>query len=135
MPDLAWVIAQVVHLLMDGLPAEFLDLPFGRNSWPPDVQNAHSILSEAYRHARQLTELEDPDPLRVAFHINKISTDVIHVLEALESYNDDTRTLPSAWLHDAAILLGELVKKLRASQQMSGLRWFFIRATILWCVL
>jgi hypothetical protein len=107
------------------LPDNFLDLPFQQEAWPTDVQNAHVILCEAYRHAYRLTDLEDPDPLQLAFHINQISTDAIRILQGLESHHSEQGQLPDDWLHNGAVQLGEMVKELQRLQTFSSRLVFF----------
>jgi hypothetical protein len=99
------------------LPDHFPDLPT-QNAWPPEVVNAHIILRNAYHNARQIIALEDPDPLRLAYHVDLISNDVMHVLTALGSHRNPCH-LPDPWLQNAAILLGGAVNELRGSHQQS----------------
>jgi hypothetical protein len=106
------------------LPLQFPNLPatnHGQNVWCDDVLTAHTILCDAYYAARQTVDLEDPDPLQIASQVNRISTEGLKILCALESWNEGG-SLPSWWLQDAANVLGELVNKLQASQRTSRLR-------------
>jgi hypothetical protein len=107
------------------LPLQFPELPatnHGQNVWHDDVLAAHTILCDTYYTARQTVDLEDPDPLQIACQVNRISTEMLEILCALESWNEGGGSLPSQWLQDAAEILGELVNKLQASQQTSRLR-------------
>jgi hypothetical protein len=105
------------------LPDDFLQLPLCQDPWPADIQTVYNILRNAYGKAHQMTELEDPDPLRIAYHINYITTDVVQLMEALQSHSPRPLALSDDWLHEAATLFGDLVNKLRGSQLTSRLRF------------
>jgi hypothetical protein len=78
------------------------------------VQEAHQSLGEIYRHAVQLANQEDLDPLRVVFHVDAVTSDAVPILVALEGSQDSDETpLPEPWLHAAAELLADLVVVLR----------------------
>jgi hypothetical protein len=90
------------------------NLPFGHERWSPNVLECHRTLNNLYCHARNLTNQEDLDPLRVAFHVDALTSDAIQMLIALEGSEDSDETpLPEAWILDAAKLLGDTVAVLR----------------------
>jgi hypothetical protein len=111
-------------------PAMFPPLP---PSLEPsaNIEAAHRVLTDIYRHASVLLQQEDADPLRIAFHVDSITSDAIPVLCAMEreggSEHSPTR-LPEEWLQAGAQVLGELVVAL---QRKNGLaRERFVRCLL-----
>jgi len=89
-------------------------LPAGHLRWSANILEAHCTLQDTYKHAIQLARQEDLDPLRVAFHIDAITSDSVPILVALENLQDSDETpLAEEWIHAAAELLGDLVVVLR----------------------
>ena len=84
--------------------------------WSPAVQDAYTAISEAYTRAQQLLNLDDTDPLRMRFHLERLRGEMIPILlameeEALHSPNG----VPMEWLEAMAVQLGSLVAHLVAA--------------------
>lgn len=70
---------------MSVLPPCFPSLPQPLSGqWSPNLRAAHESISSIYLHAVRVLNQEDSDPLRIAFHIDTISSDALSLLEALE---------------------------------------------------
>jgi hypothetical protein len=96
------------------------DLPFGHERWSPNVLEGHRTLTGIYLLAYELTNQEDVDQLRVAFHVDTLTTDAIRILIALgDSEASDETPLPEAWILDAAKLLGDMVAVLRQVAELA----------------
>jgi|ERR1700722_3567210 len=102
---------------MTELPTTFPPLPHSR-SWPANIQAAHQVLTDLYRNASAVLQLEDVDPLQIAFHLDSITSDAVPVLCAMEREGESEQhvgdpQLPEEWLHAGAQVLGELVNSLQ----------------------
>lgn len=107
------------------------NLPFGHERWSPNVLECHRTLSSLYRHACDLTNQEDLDPLRVAFHVDALTSDAIQMLIALEDSEDSDETpLPEAWILNAAKLLGDTVVVLRHVGELARGKYVFSLPTL-----
>jgi hypothetical protein len=111
------------------IPQFFLDLPISNDAntnWATNIQQAHRILANAYGRAAALVQQADGDPLQIAFHIERITTEAFNVLLALRDegqayteYANSSHRLPGEWLNEAAVLLRNLVTALRNALEHS----------------
>jgi hypothetical protein len=96
---------------MENRPVQFPVLPpcYGPSGhWPHNVQKAHELLCTTYDHASRSFRQEDQDPLRLHTLIEKIFSDSIPLLEAL-----DAELLHPEWTDECARALAVTVVKLR----------------------
>ena len=86
-----------------------------------NLDAAHHILKDLYQHAVNVLYQDGPDPLRVSFHINAISSDAIPILAGIEE-EDKMNEIPllDGWLQQCAELLGELVVHLRYAKEVAS---------------
>lgn len=106
-------------------PSHFPALPVNENAipWPAMVIAAHEAISDIYAHAARIARQEDSDPLRMIFHIDAITSNAIPVLSALESEsNNGFFALSEKWLHDAALLFGDVVVALKKAADVGNVR-------------
>jgi hypothetical protein len=67
------------------LPISFLSLPPHQphQPWPANVQNAHEVLTNIYKHAITIL-YQDSDPLQITFYTDLITSDAIPMLSVME---------------------------------------------------
>jgi hypothetical protein len=109
------------------LPEELPQLPHSLLPWSANILSAYQLLSNIYRNARSILRHDAADPLRVAFHIDAITSDAIPVLSAMEVEDnwdlDNGPKLSEEWLVACAEIFGHLVVILRRiAEQIRG--WF-----------
>ena len=75
-----------------------------------------------YEHAVSTLNQEDTDPLRLAFHMDTLSSDGLALLQALEVEKEESdQCIPKMWLHNAASILGDVYAQLhRVKEAASG---------------
>ena len=68
------------------LPPTLPGLPYtSHHTWSANIQTAHQVLANIYHQAFTVTQQGDAaDPLRLAFHIDTITSDAIPILSAIE---------------------------------------------------
>ena len=82
-------------------------------AWPPDIHTAYRVIHAAYTHADNLLCLDDTDPLRMRYHLERIENDIIPMVLALEVSSTSTANgLPLEWLEAVAVCIGALVGRL-----------------------
>ena len=86
-------------LLLDGIP----ELPLGYE-WSYDVELARTILVDSYLSAHRVLCQEDGDKFRLHYHSDRISKELVPILQALESEG-----LPQGWVSRSAEVLGGLL--------------------------
>jgi hypothetical protein len=99
------------------LPDVFPQFPFRAATQVPLSANfltAHDILSDIYRHALQILNQEDADPIQLMFHIETLSGDAIPLLAALAQNPQGNEMCD--WLSRVAGVLGELSAQLSLFQ-------------------
>ncbi|KAJ7033346.1 hypothetical protein C8F04DRAFT_1184327 [Mycena alexandri] len=86
-------------------PAQFPDLPPTPEEfyWPPDVLQAHRILTRDYARASTLVRQEQADPLRLRVHAEGVVDKLVPILEALVPEVGD-----QGWLEACATALGQI---------------------------
>jgi hypothetical protein len=90
---------------MPGLLAHFPDLPetLDNTQWSYEVHSAHQILRDGYHSAHLLLRREDGDAMRLRHHSQRITSNLVHLLEALEQEG-----LPMDWIVSCAHALAGL---------------------------
>jgi hypothetical protein len=76
--------------------------------WSHDVRQAHELLCSTYDHASRFLRQEDHDPLQLQTLLEKIFSDSIPLLEAL-----DMKLLNPEWVDECAQALAATVVELR----------------------
>jgi len=85
--------------------------------WPADIHAAHEIVRKTYDHAACVLRSDGfPDPTRVAFHIDALSSKALPLLEALipSGASHEDKCLPLEWIVGVAELLGQVIQDLQA---------------------
>lgn len=103
---------------MAALPNHFPPLPEPPvpTVWPPNIQNAHRQLSDAYGHAAELVLQDDSDPLRLKYHLEKLQNSSVLILVEMERdilNREFNMNLGPDWFEAAASALGLLIARLR----------------------
>lgn len=97
-------------------PVIFPPLPQHNNGWPADICAAHEIIKRTYEQALDVLRSDGlPDPIRVSFHVDALTSTALPILEALipgGAIHED-ESLPHEWLMNAARLIGQAVRDLR----------------------
>jgi len=94
----------------------FPPLPRHRNGWPADICAAHEIMKRTYEQALDVLRSDGlPDPIRVSFHVDALTSTALPILEALIPIGTihEDESLPHEWLMDAARLFGQAVRDLQ----------------------
>ena len=76
--------------------------PYG--IWPGHVQAAYQSIHDSYLRARHLLDLDETDPLRLRYHVDRIQNETVAILVSLEGQQG----LSQQWLENGAIQLGTL---------------------------
>ncbi|KAF8491102.1 hypothetical protein JB92DRAFT_3222038 [Gautieria morchelliformis] len=97
---------------MPGLLAHFPDLPEALDNiqWSHEVHAAHQILTDGYQSAHLLLRREDGDAMRLRHHSQRITSNLVHLLEALEQEG-----LPIDWIVCCAHALAGLKVELESA--------------------
>ena len=90
---------------------EFPALPLPHQGlWSGHVQAAFQSMQESYLRARQLLDLDEIDPLRLRYHLDRIQNETVAILLSLDGQGP-----PQDWLEVAAVELGTLTGDLQAA--------------------
>jgi len=74
------------------------------------VLAAHKYLRNVYDHATRVLHSDGADPTRIAFHVDRISSDALPVLLELASESEcQGNVLPIDWLEGISTLFAEVV--------------------------
>ncbi|OBZ70899.1 hypothetical protein A0H81_09541, partial [Grifola frondosa] len=105
------------QLAMNDLPAQFPPLPegLGQLVWSVNVSVAHRTISDTYDRVLELLHLDNADPLRLQYHLDKLNTETVPILIALGQNSYDGPALPGPWLTSAAVAVGTLIAALGAA--------------------
>ena len=90
-------------------PLQFLELPNDRQH-DARILEAHSIISRHYNAALSLLALESTDHIRLQIYADRLSTNLIPLLEALERDLED-----DIWVTEAATAVINLFNSLKTS--------------------
>jgi hypothetical protein len=90
------------------LPQPPIDHP-----WSADIVTAHNELRASFDSARRALNLDESDPIRLRYHLNRASSFMVDVIGALGLREVDP--LPSSHLNSLAIAVGSLVVRLRGT--------------------
>lgn len=88
------------------------------NPWSADVEDAHNQLISAYASARQALNLDESDPIKLRFHLDRATGFMVSVVETLALREVDP--LPPSYIQPLAVAVGSLVVRLRHT--LSGLQ-------------
>ncbi|OBZ75971.1 hypothetical protein A0H81_04732 [Grifola frondosa] len=85
--------------------------------WSANICQAYKTLSDGYSTAERVLALDDSDPLRLQFHCERINSEFIPILVAMEENADDSEesTILATWLEAAATAIGLLLSYLKAA--------------------
>lgn len=87
--------------------------------WPADIDAAHRTLKKMYDQALYVLRSDDgfPNPTRVSFHIDALTSTALPILEALvpcsSASHDGNEYLPQDWVVSVAELIGKAVRDLQ----------------------
>lgn len=81
--------------------------PLPNSQLSPQTHAAYHWIHDIHRHAVNILVREDPDPLRLSYHLQRVMDDILPILRALE--NDLDEELPKAWLHSCTDATAKLV--------------------------
>lgn len=81
--------------------------------WSPNILAAWNILNNGYDWAHNVLH-QEADSICLRFHVEAIITDILPVLEAMES-DKEQEGLSTEWLESAALALGLMVVHLEAA--------------------
>ena len=90
-------------------PQNFLELP-NAHQHNARLLEAYTIISNSYNAASTLLRRESTDHLRLRIHAERLSTQTIPLLEALERDIQD-----DAWVTEAATAVVNLIDRLKIS--------------------
>lgn len=94
------------------LPAQFLDFPEVEEVvWSANFRQAHQVIATAYTTAVSVIRLDDSDPLRLQFHVDRLLNDICPLLVALEEDGEDP--VPEDWLIAGSTLLAAAIGHLQ----------------------
>jgi hypothetical protein len=101
-------------------PASLPPLPLVANNtpWPAEVVTAHEQLISTFNSARHALNLDESDPVKLRFHLDRASTIMVSVIEALVSQS----TLPDEHIVSLAQGVGSLVVYLRNTLEGAEVR-------------
>lgn len=102
---------------MDFIPAPpdcLPPLPVTANNtpWPADTVSAHAQLLSAFSSARNALNLDESDPIKLRFHLDRASTVMVSIIDALAAAQDRS-LLPDEHIISLAQGVGSLVVFLR----------------------
>jgi len=94
---------------------EFPQLPPHEGTWSASIRTAHAHLENTYNHAIHVLLADGADPTRIAFHIDRITSEALPIVLELasESQHAEGIGLPGEWLENIAELLGNAVSDLQ----------------------
>ena len=96
-------------------PMMFPPLPQHNNRWSADICATHEIIKRTYEQALDVLRSDGlPDPIRISFHVDALTSTALPILEALipgGAIHED-ESVPHEWLMDAARLIGQAVRDL-----------------------
>lgn len=103
--------------LANELPPTFPPLPDkeGGLPWSESYYAAHERILSWYSNAYTALRREDPDPLRLNIHKNRLFEESLPLLRAMEAQEEEE--LPQEWFADAARALSSLIHALDASAE------------------
>jgi hypothetical protein len=81
--------------------------------WSANADAARNILKNAYDRALAVLR-QEADPIRLKFHQERVTNDVLPILESMEE-SQEAEQIPIAWMEEVAAMLGFLVLHLRAA--------------------
>ncbi len=72
--------------------------------WSANVLHAFDLLWTAHQKSNEILQLSTADPMRLQIHIYIIIKDVIPILQALESSQEEEE-IPEEWIREASITM------------------------------
>jgi hypothetical protein len=81
-----------------------------QNSWAADVTDAHGELVAAYNSARLALNLDESDPIRLRFHLDRATGFMADLVKSLGL--QENNPLPSSYIVPLAATIGSLVERL-----------------------
>lgn len=101
-------------------PMAFPPLPQHSLGWSADIHTAHEIVKKTYDEALRVLRSDGfPDPIRVSFHIDALTSTALPILEALPSgAGHEDECLPDEWVVGVAGLIEQAVQNLREMEHV-----------------
>lgn len=87
----------------------------------PDVLRADEIISEGYHAARNVLAIAEPDLQRVRYHQERISSEVIPLLDVVPESTSDAAT--HSWCGTVAATVADLFNQLTESKAVAQHRF------------
>lgn len=102
---------------MDCVPPPPISLPplppaANDTPWPAETVTAHVQLTSAFNSARNALNLDESDPIKLRFHLDRASTFMVSIIDALATAQDQS-LLPDGHIVSLAQGVGSLVVYLR----------------------
>jgi hypothetical protein len=105
--------------LPEGLPS--LPEPPTDHPWSADVITAYQELNASFDSARRALNLDESDPIRLRYHLDRASGFMVNIVDALGTR--EVNPLPSSHLRSLAVAVGSLVFYLRKTVDEANIRY------------
>lgn len=92
-----------------------LPVPPHSQNWAANINQAYTILSDAYDAASQLLRLEDGDPIRFRLHADRLVNRMAPILHELVPLTEDEE-----WATIVFAAFDSLVNELKAAAEDTG---------------
>ena len=105
------------------LPVRLPSLPQAPadNPWSADIIAAYEGLNTSFNSARRALDLDESDPIRLRYHLDRASGFMVNVVEALGVR--EVNPLPSSHLSSLATAVGSLVFHLRKTVDEADIKY------------
>lgn len=91
--------------------------------WPAEIVTAHERLTSMFSSARNALNLDESDPIKLRFHLDRASTIMVSIIDALATQN--VATLPDQYIISLAQDVGSLVVHLRHALDGAEVRYVY----------
>jgi len=104
------------------LPEHFPALPSAapHMHWSADMVQAHQTLTNIFNSARTSLNLDESDTIRLQFHLDRAINEVVPILDAISSHEDNP--LPADVVEHMVLAMALLVVHLRSALESSQTR-------------
>lgn len=80
------------------------------STWPAPIPHAFARMNETFTKARNVLDLDDSDPHRLAAHADQLQNHALRIARSMH------RQLPGVWVQDVVNLIESLVRALRVAE-------------------